>query len=343
MFLIAAVASAWAGWLIARVDPEPTPVDEPADAEGRSAGRWAGCAPSQAKRDLRLLFVLIGVQTFMRGAITVLTVVVAVELVGMGDAGVGALNAALGAGAVLASAAAALLVGSRRLAAWFGLGVVLWGRRSWSSGSFPSAAGAMLMLAVVGAGNALIDVGGFTLIARIARPTSSPGSSASSRASRARRRPRRACVTPLIIDALDLRTALVVLGLYAGRHRPGLAAAAGAGRRDRRARRGAALLRGVPLLEVLPLPALETVARQLDHVVVPAGETVFRQGDPGDRFYVVVEGTAQVEGDGRRSRPGAGRLVRRDRAAAAGARAPRRSGRSRTCAWSRCAGTGSWP
>ena len=59
-----------------------------------------------------------------------------------------------------------------------------------------------------------------------------------------------------------------------------------------------ALLRGVPLLDALPLPALETVARQLDHVVVPAGETVFRQGDPGDRFYVVVAGTAQVVGDG---------------------------------------------
>ncbi len=60
-----------------------------------------------------------------------------------------------------------------------------------------------------------------------------------------------------------------------------------------------ALLRGVPLLDALPLPALETVARQLDHVVVPAGETVFRQGDPGDRFYVVVAGTAEVMGDGR--------------------------------------------
>ena len=32
---------------------------------------------------------------------------------------------------------------------------------------------------------------------------------------------------------------------------------------------------------------------------MPAGEAVFHQGDPGDRFYVVVSGTAEVVGDGR--------------------------------------------
>ena len=50
------------------------------------------------------------------------------------------------------------------------------------------------------------------------------------------------------------------------------------------------LLRGVPLFDILPLPALEDVARQLDHAVVPAGQPVFSQGEPGDRFYVVVLG-----------------------------------------------------
>ena len=81
------------------------------------------------------------------------------------------LNAALGAGAVFASAAAALLVGTKRLAAWFGLGAVLWGAPLVVIGLVPSVASAMVMLAIVGAGNALIDVGGFTLIARIAPAT----------------------------------------------------------------------------------------------------------------------------------------------------------------------------
>ena len=296
----AALASAWAGVLMARVHPEPTPLDSVGpDAEGVLGRTLAGVRAVSTHRDLRLIFGLVGAQTFMRGAITVFAVVVSVELVGLGTPGVGVLNACLGAGAVLASAAAALLVGTRRLAAWFGLGAALWGAPLVVVGLFPSAATAMTMLAVIGAGNALIDVGAFTLIARIAPANvlarvfgvlESVGALAVGLG---------AILTPFITEALDLRTSLVVLGLLTP------AAVVLAWRRLRALDavivgrdHELALLRGVPLLDALPLPALETVARQLDHVLVPAGETVFRQGDPGDRFYVVVSGTAQVVGDG---------------------------------------------
>lgn len=299
VFLIAAAASAWAGWLVARVDPDTTPVPEPADDEGIVARTLGGLRAVRHQRDLRLLFALIGVQTFMRGAITVLTVVVAVELVGMGEAGVGTLNAAIGAGAVLASAAAALLVGSKRLGAWFALGVILWGAPLVLIGLVPSPVSALLMLALVGAGNALIDLAGFTLLARLSPANVLARVFGVLESVVALSVGLGGVVTPLVIDALDLRSALVVLGLITPvaialtwvRLR---ALDAGMRQRDEELR----LLRGVALLEVLPLPALETIARQLDHVLVPAGEAVFHQGDPGDRFYVVVDGTATVEGDG---------------------------------------------
>ena len=70
---------------------------------------------------------LAAAQSFTRGALTVLTVVVAIELLGTGEPGVGILTAAIGAGAVLGSLAASLLVGTRRLGAWFAVGVALWG------------------------------------------------------------------------------------------------------------------------------------------------------------------------------------------------------------------------
>ena len=64
------------------------------------------------------------------------------------------------------------------------------------------------------------------------------------------------------------------------------------GRRDRAAPRRAHA-------QPLPLPAIEQLARGLEPVHVPAGQAVFRQGDPADRFYVIETGAADVVGDGR--------------------------------------------
>ena len=88
---------------MARVHPEAATVEEPAPSEGALARTLGGLRAVGEHRDLRLIFALIAAQTFMRGAVTVFTVVVALELVGMGEAGVGALSAYLGAGALAAS------------------------------------------------------------------------------------------------------------------------------------------------------------------------------------------------------------------------------------------------
>ena len=75
------------------------------------------------------------------------------------------------------------------------------------------------------------------------------------------------------------------------------------------------LLHGVPMFQPLPLPAIEQLARGLEPVHVPAGQAVFRQGDPADRFYVIEAGAADVttlgpEKDSERSRCCAGCHVR---------------------------------
>jgi len=58
------------------------------------------------------------------------------------------------------------------------------------------------------------------------------------------------------------------------------------------------LLHGVSCLEPLDMPALESLAGGVVRLAVPAGADVVRQGDPGDRFYVVEAGTADVLVDG---------------------------------------------
>jgi CRP-like cAMP-binding protein len=75
---------------------------------------------------------------------------------------------------------------------------------------------------------------------------------------------------------------------------------------------------------MLSLPAIERLARGLEPVSVPAGATVFDQGDVGDRYFVIESGEAEVVGDGRvvaRLGPGEGfgeiALLRRTRRTAA--------------------------
>jgi CRP-like cAMP-binding protein/predicted MFS family arabinose efflux permease len=60
-----------------------------------------------------------------------------------------------------------------------------------------------------------------------------------------------------------------------------------------------AVIRTVPTLAPLSALALEQLARAAAHLAVPAGAEVIRQGDPGDRFYMIAEGLVDVTVDGR--------------------------------------------
>jgi hypothetical protein len=86
-------------------------------------------------------------QTFTRGALTVFTVVVALDVLRTGEPGVVTLTGAIGAGAVVGSLIASLLVGSRRLAEWFGIGVAVWGFPVALIPLFPWEASALTLLA----------------------------------------------------------------------------------------------------------------------------------------------------------------------------------------------------
>jgi CRP-like cAMP-binding protein len=58
-------------------------------------------------------------------------------------------------------------------------------------------------------------------------------------------------------------------------------------------------LRGVSLLALLPEPTLERLARSLVRVEAAPGDVVIREGDSGDRFYVIETGMVEVTKNGR--------------------------------------------
>lgn len=300
VFAVAAVASFGAAALLVglRYDSPPRP---PAPRHPHLIKEAVeGLKAVTRNRDLTLILGLAAAQALTRGALTVLSVVVAIELLGTGEPGVGALMTAVGVGAVLGSLAASLLVGTGRLGAWFAVGVGLWGLPITLVGLAPYESAALGLLAFVGVGNALIDLAGFTLIGRMAPDEVLARVFGVLESLVAVFIGVGAIVASLAVEWFGVQTALVTIGLVC----PVVAAASW--RRLRALDRTVdlldvevGLLQRVPMFRPLPLPAVEQLARGLEPSTVAAGQAVFRQGDIGDRYYVIASGEADVVGDGR--------------------------------------------
>ncbi len=84
---------------------------------------------------LRVMMVLLTAQTTVFGAVQVFIVVSAIELLDLGEGGVGYLNAAIGVGAFIGAVAALSLTGASRLSPAFLAGMVVSGFPSSRSGS----------------------------------------------------------------------------------------------------------------------------------------------------------------------------------------------------------------
>jgi MFS family permease len=300
VFAVAAGASLWAAVLLMRLRYEAPPRPSAPTESNLLRSAAEGIRAVSRNADLALIMGLAVAQTLVRGALTVLTVVVAIDLLDTGEPGVGLLNAAIGAGAVLGSLAASLLVDSRHLGGWFAVGVSLWGVPVTLIGVFPQQAAALVLLACVGVGNALIDLGGFTLLGRISPDEVLARVFGVLESLVALSMGVGAITTSLLIGLTGVRPALVVVGLLC----PVCAVLSWS--RLRRMDRSLdvrdaeiAMLQGVPMLNPLPLPAIEQLARGLEPLEVAAGDIVFDQGDVGDRYFVIESGAVEVVGDGR--------------------------------------------
>ena len=300
VFLVTGGAMLWSAFLIVRIRPG-IEVEEAGEREPVSVldELLAGFRAIARERRTRFLVGLFSAQTFVDGMLSVLIVVIALKLLDTGQAGVGFLNSAVGVGGLLGALAAAALVGRRRQAADFGLGIFIWGVPIALVAIWPNQAFVLVLLAVVGIGNTIVDVSGMTLLQRSAPDdvlarvfgvlesvlllTGALG----------------AIAAPLLLNWLGTRGALIVAGsllpLVVIPAWPRLNAI------DRATEvpvERLEFLRANPIFAPLPASTLEQLAHALEEVPAPAGEEIVRQGESGDRFYLIKQGGFDVYVDG---------------------------------------------
>ena len=299
VFAVTAAGFLWSALILMLIDaPEP----EPHPVEHRSWWRESVAGFEAIGRDsrLRLIVPMFAAQTLVYGALVVLTAVTAIRLLDLGSSGVGYLNSALGVGGLVGGIAAVVLVGARRLAGAFGLALILCGAPILLLGVWAEPIPAFVLIGLSGLGLSFVDVAGFTLLQRIAPEEVLSRVFGVLHSAFYATGGLGAILAPVLIDWIGVRGALIAIGavlpaltilsfgLLASVDRSLTVPTAELKR-----------LRAIPMFAPLQAPALEQLAGNLQRVQVAAGDTVFRQGDTGDHFYIVDGGEVEIEIDGR--------------------------------------------
>jgi hypothetical protein len=248
---------------------------------------------------LRALVGYYGAWALAQGALNVLIVVLALDVLNTGDAGVGLLTAVVGLGGLAGAVASLAFAGRRRLAPYLLAGSVVFGAPLCLLALRPGEAVTALLLAVLGAGNLVADVASLTLLQRTTRDEVLMRVLGVVEGLWVALFGIGAILVPALIDLLGVRATLAVAGailplvaLLAWRRLQTMDASAPAAE-------PLELVRAVPFLATLPAPTLERLAGKLAPLRVAAGDVVFRQGERGDTFYLVGEGHATLAVDGR--------------------------------------------
>ena len=311
---VAAVAAA--AFLVTAAIGAGLRFEQTADASGAGRHAFGGFRLRDGVRAIRrrpvLAWSMLGTygQVLTRGLLSALVVVAAIELLGMGQSGLGLLSAALGLGGLIGAIFALSSSRSEQLVRTETVALAFWGSPIAVIGLLPSPTVALAAMVVIGVANATYDVALFTIFQRAsANDERAPvlsvlegviGLGAISGS----------LLAPVLLFAFGIRGALVAAGAILPIIAGVIYSRIGHAGRITVVDEGLVhLLRRVPAFAELPLTAVERLVAGLVPIAEPAGTALMTQGEPGDRFVVIATGEIEVLVDGRpihRRGPGAG-------------------------------------
>jgi predicted MFS family arabinose efflux permease len=261
---------------------------------------FGGFSVLRRERRVLLLILVLSSTTVLVGALDLLLVAAAIDLLHAGPSWAGYLGSAFGFGGIIGALATVTLVGRRRLTPALAASGGLCGAPIVAFGVLPFIALAPVLLAVSGAGRSISTMAGQTLVQRTAPEALltrvfgvAEGVSMFALAIGA-------VASGVLVATFGVVPALLVTGLLV----PVVVLASWFKLRDldRHARapdpEALALLRRLPIFSPLAATSMEHILGELIRLDVPAGHVIIRQGDRGDRFYVVAEGHARVTREG---------------------------------------------
>jgi len=281
---------------------EPTPTGEagippsaqPAPsalAELPARRRWTGLAPLAG---LALVDMVAG---FVFGGLGVLTVILAVNRLG-GEAATGYLNAAVGFGGLVGA------LGSGAFVVRSGLrGPLILGSLGFTAGvialGFAASLGpALAAMALASAGSLLTEVVSTTIFQRIV-PDGIRGRALGAIATISTLAyATGSLVLPVAAGIVGIERVLLVSGVLvvAGTVLGAVLIGAGGDQGPRpEIRSAAARVAGLPIFAGVPETRLAAVLARATEIEVTSHRVVIRQGDRADRFYVILEGTFDVD------------------------------------------------
>ena len=293
--LVSFAAAALVARLPARVEHVPAThaVETWRDILGESFG---GFGAVRRERRVLLLVIILTATMVVIGALDLLVVATAIDLLGLGEAWAAYLYAAFGLGGVIGAVAVVVLVGRRRMTPALAAGGSLSGLPISAIGVVPTPLTASALVAVSGIGFSIVAVAGRTLLQRVAPEALLARIFGVLEGLTMFALAVGAVLGGALIAAFGIGSALVVIGLLV----PAVIALAwrrlGAIDHDARPIDPEALdlLRRLPIFAPLSALSMERILSELTWLEVAAGDAVIREGDTGDRFYVLAEGRAAV-------------------------------------------------
>ena len=296
-FAVALLASAAALLALAAMSADVLPAHRAPRAGGSLTGELLlGLRDVRAAPALRDATGLLAAINVVYGVLDVLIVVVAIELVGLGTGGVGVLNSVWGLGGVAGGAVALALLAHGRFATAMDLAAACIAVPLAILAAAAEPAVAIAAFAVLGLGWAIAETAGQTLLQRLASDESLARVFGVAEAGSQVAVALGSVAAPLLIAAFGVRGALLASALIV----PLVVIARwrAVQRLDARAvvpERELEALRAIDLFAPLPLATVETLALRATPRVVRADEQILRVGDAGARFYVVADGTVEVQ------------------------------------------------